>query len=179
MSGDRASDRSSNWPSGSAPGVVVGDLLEQTDVEALVNPWNRNFVPRNLLLVGGVSGQLKKVTGPQPWKELAGQGLLPVGGVVITGGGRWPQRLIHVAGLTATWRATPDGVRLSAANVVRAAHAAGIGSVAMPLIGAGHGRLGPVSALEAVLAGLDDVAELTRRLQVRIVVHPTDAGILP
>lgn len=158
---------------------MVGDLLEQTDVEALVNPWNRNFVPRRLLLVGGVSGQLKKVTGPQPWKELARHGLLPVGGVVITGGGRWPQRLIHVAGLTATWRATPDGVRRSAANVVRAAHAAGVVSVAMPLIGAGHGRLGPTSALKAVLAGLDDVAELTRQLQIRVVVHPTDAGILP
>ena len=178
-SGDEATGRSWTWPSGSAPAVVVGDLLEQTDVEALVNPWNRNFVPRHLLLAGGVSGQLKKVTGPQPWKELAKHGLLPVGGVVITGGGRWPQRLIHVAGLTATWRATPDGVRLSAANVVRAAHAAGIASMAMPLIGAGHGRLGPTSALEAVLAGLEDVAELTRQLQIRIVVHPTDTGILP
>lgn len=99
--------------------------------------------------------------------------------VVITGGGRWPQRLIHVAGLTATWRATPDGVRLSAANVVRAAHAAGIASVAIPLIGAGHGQLGPASALHAVHAGLDDVAELTRQLQIRIVVHPNEAGVLP
>lgn len=82
MSGDEASNRSSNWPpsGSSAPAVVVGDLLEQTGVEALVNPWNRNFVPRHLLLVGGVSGQLKKVTGPEPWRELARHGPLPVGG---------------------------------------------------------------------------------------------------
>lgn len=158
--------------------MVVGDLLAQPDVDALVNPWNRNFVPRHLLIAGGVSGQLKKVTGPGPWKELARHGLLPVGGVVITEGGRLPQRLIHVAGLTATWRATPAGVRRSASNAVRAAHAAGISSLAMPLIGAGHGRLSAAQSLTAILEGVADAEELARRVRVRVVVRPADAAVV-
>jgi len=63
---------------------VHGDLLEQAAV-ALVNPWNRNFVPRWLLLPSGVSGQLKRRTGPEPWRELARAGTLAVGQAVVTG----------------------------------------------------------------------------------------------
>jgi len=49
---------------------TAGNLLDQP-VEALVNPWNRNFVPRGLSLTGGISGELKKATGPGPWRDLA------------------------------------------------------------------------------------------------------------
>lgn len=58
--------------------AVTGNLLDQP-VEALVNPWNRNFVPRGLLLTGGISGQLKAVTGAGPWRDLARMGVLRVG----------------------------------------------------------------------------------------------------
>jgi O-acetyl-ADP-ribose deacetylase (regulator of RNase III) len=120
--------------------VVEGDLLAQP-ADALVNPWNRNFVPRWLLLAGGVSRQMKRRTGPQPWKDLARAGVLPLGGVHITDGGTMPCDLIHVAGLNVYWRATPDSVLNGTTNVIRAAWEAGYRHIASPLIGAGHGGM--------------------------------------
>ena len=48
---------------------VEGDLLEQ-DLEAIVNPWNRNLFPWGILLPQGVSGAIKKHGDVQPFKEL-------------------------------------------------------------------------------------------------------------
>lgn len=134
---------------------VEGDLLEQ-NVQALVNPWNRNFVPRLLLVPCGVSGQLKKRTGPGPWRELARRGTLSLGQAVVTGPGsmKGPELLIHVAGLTAWWRATTAGVESCAFNAVDAAVSHGVATMAMPLIGAGTGGLGESQARAAIEAGL-------------------------
>jgi len=134
-----------------------GDLLAQ-DVEALVNPWNRNFVPRWLLWPGGVSKQLKARTGPAPWKELAGHGTLQLGQAVLTGGGDLPVDLIHVAGINAWWRASPTSVELSCRNAVSTAWTAGHRSLAMPLIGAGHGNLNAGVAREAIRRALAPLA---------------------
>lgn len=46
--------------------IVYGDLLDQ-EVEVIVNPWNRNFIPWFLLLPQGVSGSLKKRIGLFRW----------------------------------------------------------------------------------------------------------------
>lgn len=145
--------------SGPAPTIEVtheqGDLLKLR-VDALVNPWNRNFVPRGLLLVGGLSGQLKKRTGPGPWRALAKAGVLGVGDVVVTGAGRYDNatHLIHTAGLNAWWRATPEGVTACVVSAVRAAADLGARSLALPLIGAGHGGMKPDASLAAIDAGL-------------------------
>ncbi len=48
--------------------TATGDLLDQP-VEALVNPWNRNFVPRGLLLTTEISASSRRAFGP----------ILPVG----------------------------------------------------------------------------------------------------
>lgn len=135
--------------------VVVGDLFDQTDVEAWVNPWNRNFVPRFLLLPHGVSGALKKVTGAEPWKTLAAKGLLKTGEAVVTEGGLIPQKLIHVAGLTWYWSATEESIALAIGNAVNAAKENGIRSFATPLIGAGVGGISP----ERVIAIMESVLE--------------------
>ncbi|WP_165763599.1 MULTISPECIES: macro domain-containing protein [unclassified Nocardioides] len=146
---------------------VDGDLLAQP-VQALVNPWNRNFVPRWLLLTGGVSGQLKRATGPAPWRDLAKMGLLDVGDAVVTTTGDMarephtdsadvmpgPKWLIHVVGLNTWWRATSAGVEACTRNAVMRASELGIESIAMPLIGAGHGGLSPTAARAAILRGL-------------------------
>lgn len=71
--------------------VARGDLLDQADADVLVNAWNRNFVPRWLLLPSGVSGALKRRSGPSPWRELARHGRLEVGQAVATDGGHLPQ----------------------------------------------------------------------------------------
>jgi O-acetyl-ADP-ribose deacetylase (regulator of RNase III) len=120
---------------------VHGDLLHQHDADTWVNPWNRNFVPRWLLLRHGVSGALKKITGPQPWRDLHRHGLLAVGQAITTSGGHLPQTLIHVAGLHATWRASQHSVQASTRNAIQAAWDNGSRTVAIPLIGAGTGGL--------------------------------------
>lgn len=137
---------------------MTGNLLDQP-VEALVNPWNRNFVPRGLLLTGGVSGQLKKVTGPGPWRDLTRMGILRVGDAVVTSAGEMggPAYLIHVVGLNTWWRASADAVSACARSAVRRAHEFGISSLAMPLIGAGHGGLSPATSRAAIRRGLESI----------------------
>jgi len=135
---------------------VAGDLLEQP-VEALVNAWNRNLVPRRLLLTGGISGQLKKATGPDPWRDLARMGVLQVGDAVVTSAGDMagPTYLIHVVGLNAFWRASPGGVEACARSAVQRARELAVASIAIPLIGAGHGGLSPATSRTAILRGLE------------------------
>lgn len=58
----------------------------------------------------GVSGALKRRTGLELWRELAQHGLLDVGQAFATAAGQLPQRLIHVAGLHAYWRARERSV---------------------------------------------------------------------
>lgn len=152
-----------------------GDLLT-FPAEALVNPWNRNFVPRWLLLPQGVSEMMKKQTGPGPWKTLARRGVLQVGDAVATDAGKMagPRYLIHVAGLTASWRATPNGIARCATNATRLANELGVRSLAMPLIGAGTGGLTAAAsraALEQGLAQFPRAARDTCDLQVSIVAY--------
>lgn len=122
--------------------VVEGDLLEQ-DVEAIVNPWNRNFIPYWLLWLQGVSGAIRRWAGVEPFRQLAGHGLLPLGGVVITGAGKLPfAGIIHVAGLSVFWMSGEKAIRLSTANALAAADGC-FASVAFALIGAGTGGVTP------------------------------------
>jgi Macro domain len=76
--------------------IVDGDLLDQ-DVEVIVNAWNRNVIPWWLLLPQGVSGAIKRRAGFQPFRELAKNGPIPLGGAVGTGAGKLPfKAIIHV-----------------------------------------------------------------------------------
>ncbi len=131
-------------------------------VDAIVNPSNRNFVPRWLLMPGGVSGALKRKTGPEPWQDLARHGMLDLGQAVTTSAGALPtaKALIHVAGLTVMWKATPESVRLSTVNAVAEARAHGFRSLAIPLIGAGHGGLTAEESRTEILRALDPTAPL-------------------
>lgn len=121
---------------------VRGDLLEVT-ADAIVNPWNRNILPRWLQVSGGISGQLKQVTGPAPWRELADHGPMALGEAVETTAGKLltAGAIIHVAGLNLAWRATPASVRSSTLNAVQLAESRDHRTLAIPLIGAGHGGL--------------------------------------
>jgi len=123
--------------------ITHGDLLRQ-QVDAIVNPWNRNIIPWWLLLPQGVSGAIKRAAGFGPFRQLSRAGAIPLGGAVLTGAGRLPFRaIIHVAGLTIFWRSSEMIVRkcVSSALAVAAAHQ--IDTIAFPLIGAGTGGLDP------------------------------------
>jgi len=58
--------------------TAVGDILTQ-DVEAIVNPWNRNFIPWWLLVPQGVSGAIRRAAGSKPFQEIRRYGVLRPG----------------------------------------------------------------------------------------------------
>jgi O-acetyl-ADP-ribose deacetylase (regulator of RNase III) len=62
------------------PTIVEGDLLDQR-VDVIVNAWNRNVIPWWLLVPQGVSGAIKRKAGYAPFRELAGKGPIPLGGL--------------------------------------------------------------------------------------------------
>ncbi len=119
--------------------VIFGDLLEQ-DVEAIVNPWNRNIIPWWLLLPQGVSGAIKRKAGLEPFKQLGKMGPIPLGGAVLTTAGKLPFKgIIHVSGINIFWRSSEFSIRNSVRNALELALAQGFSSLALPLIGAGSG----------------------------------------
>lgn len=110
------------------------------DVEAIVNPWNRNTIPWWLLLPQGVSGAIKKRAGTVPFKEVAKFGRLSLGQAVATSAGNLPfKAIIHVAGIDDFWRASETSIRRCVENAVKLAEERGFASLAVPLIGAGSG----------------------------------------
>lgn len=117
---------------------ITGDLLD-TNVDAIVNPWNRNMIPWWLLIPQGVSGAIKRRAGLAPFRELGRRGVIALGSATHTGAGYLSHQGIHVAGINMFWRASQASVVDSARNAVRCAEAHGYKSLALPLIGAGSG----------------------------------------
>lgn len=143
--------------------VVEGDILSM-EADAIVNPWNRNgrYWPRILIAPGGLSGKLKQRTTDEPWRQLAKNGMLRTGEVVVTdaGGLDGYGLMFHAAGLTSRWKATSESVAECARNIVRRATERGVRSVTVPLIGTGTGKLAPEASEAAILAGLRGVAHI-------------------
>ena len=118
---------------------ITGDLFDQ-QVDAIINPWNRNLIPWWILLPKGVSGAIKKRAGYRPFVELRRNGILPLGGAAVTSAGRLPfKAIIHVAGIGHDWRSSEKSIRDSVSSALKEAGARGFKSIALPLIGAGTG----------------------------------------
>jgi len=131
--------------------VVEGDILDQ-DVDAIVNPWNRNIIPWWLLLPQGVSGAIKRRAGYGPFRELGRLGPIPLGGAVHTSAGRLPYKaIIHVAGINMLWRASRASIQDSVRNAIAVAAELGLRSVAFPIIGSGSGGFNTVEAEQLML----------------------------
>lgn len=146
--------------------VLDGDLLDQ-EVEAIVNPWNRNVIPWWLLLPQGVSGAIKKRGGYAPFKELAGKGIIPLGGAVETCAGALPfKSIIHVAGISMFWRSSEFSIRTSVRSAIRIAKEKNYNSIGFPLIGAGTGGYSSDQALEIMTS---ELSKITYQGVVKIV----------
>ena len=129
--------------------IVDGDLLQQ-EVEAIVNPWTRNFIPHWLLWPRGVSSAIRQAAGRQPFRELRRHGPLPLGGAALTMAGRLPFKgIIHVASVGLWWTSSEKAVILSVANALDLAHGR-FASLAFPLIGAGTDGMTP-ERVEAIM----------------------------
>lgn len=119
------------------PTIVCGDLLDQP-VDAIVNKWNRNIIPWWLLLPQGVAGAIKRRGGYRPFIELGRQGAIPLGGAVLTSVGRLPFRgIVHAAGISMCWRASPLSVQGSVRAAMAVAAQQGFRSIAFPVLRAG------------------------------------------
>lgn len=135
--------------------IVAGDITDQP-VEVIVNAWNRNIIPWWLLLPQGVSGAIKRRAGYQPFIELGRMGAIPLGQAVMTGAGKLPYRaMIHVAGISMWWRASPASIQSSVRSAMQLVDQHGFGSVAFPLIGAGTGGIGEDRALQLMIEALN------------------------
>ena len=145
------------------PRIIEGDILDQ-DVEVIVNAWNRNFIPWWLLLPQGVSGAIKRRGGCGPFREIARHGPIPLGGAVLTSGGRLRFKgIIHVAGINLLWFATSTSIRRSVQSAMSIVNARGFTSVAFPIIGSGSGNRSREKALAIMLnafAEMDSPAEV-------------------
>lgn len=147
--------------------VVDGDLLEQLDVDAIVNAWNRNLFPATRFTISGVSRAILLRAGPDPFRELRRNGPMPVGDAVVTDAGRLPVRaIIHVAGINHRHRSSPAAVRRCVTSAVAAARRHGLTSAAFPLLGAGNGRLDPQVVLDVMS---DALADIDNGIDCRIV----------
>ncbi len=154
--------------------VVAGDLLEQSDVEVIVNAWNRNVIPWWLLLPQGVSGAIKRRAGLAPFRELARHGPIPLGEAVLIGAGRLPFRgIIHVAGINLLWRASEKSIRACVRSALRIVNEQGFASVAFPVIGAGSGGF---SAERAFAVLTDELRQVPTGAHVRVVVYRKSDG---
>lgn len=146
--------------------IVSGDLLDQA-VEAIVNPWNRNFISPWLLWPHGVSGAIKKRAGFGPFHQLRKFGTLQLGQAVATGAGNLPfKSIIHVAGLQWTWTASELSIRRSTTNALILASEMKLNSLAFPLIGAGTGGIGPDKSLRWMS---EEIQSAQPNLQITIV----------
>jgi len=91
--------------------IVADDLLDQ-NVEVIVNAWNCDIIPWWLLLPQGVSGAIKRRGGTTPFNEVRRNGSIPLGGAVLTSGGKLPFKgIIRVAGINMLWRASERSIR--------------------------------------------------------------------
>ena len=147
--------------------IVQGDLLDQ-DVDVIVNAWNRNIIPWWLLLPQGVSGAIKRRGGIGPFRELARNGSIPLGGAVLTSAGRLPFKgIIHVAGINMFWRSSEWSIRQCVLNAMALADEKGFQSMAFPLIGAGSGGFNQERA-KAIME--DELGKTESLMEVRLVV---------
>jgi O-acetyl-ADP-ribose deacetylase (regulator of RNase III) len=147
--------------------VVRGDLLKQP-TEAIVNPWNRNLIPWWLLRPHGVSGQIKREAGFQPFRELADMGVLPISSAVYTSAGKLPFKLIiHVATISLLGRSSLSIVQASTRQAMQLAEQLNLKSIAFPLLGAGSAGLKPTAVELAMQEVFEQLSSNIRVVLVR------------
>lgn len=127
-----------------------GDIVE-AETDAIVNAWNRNFIPYWLLLPQGVAGALRREAGREPFREVSSEGLLELGEVVATSAGSLDNDyILHAAALHWYWSSSERAVRLAAENLFDLCASLDISDVAVPLLGAGTGGLSPEESLALI-----------------------------
>ena len=154
--------------------VEIDDDISQRHVDAVVNAWNRNWVPAWLLVPEGVSRAIRLAGGRRALREISRRGPLPLGSAVETTAGELHARwVVHAAGIDLSWRASPGSVRAATQSALALARWLGARSVALPLIGAGAGGVRPAAVRRIMLEELELCRDHFDRLEL---VCPLESG---
>lgn len=140
--------------------IVDGNLLDyEKKVDVIVNAWNRNFIPHNLLITHGVSKAIKSKSGKEPFNELQKKGLLKLGEGVLTSSGNLSCKgIIHVAGIDVFWNSSLKAVKLSAKSIDKIVRNNNFKSVAIPLIGCGANKLDEDKCIQILSSELEHLS---------------------
>lgn len=138
--------------------VVVGNIVKQPDVEALVNSANAN-----LRLGSGVAGAIHTAAGPKLEEYCKPFAPLAYGAFLVTPGFKLPNLwVIHVrAALYTNHNDAPAFLEQALQAALQGAHQNDIRTLAMPAIGTGVFAFPPLLAAEItakVLARADHLA---------------------
>src|ERR1700722_341219 len=122
-----------------------GDLTEM-ETDAIVNAANND-----LQLGGGLAGVIRRKGGDAIQRECNQIGTIPVGGAVITSGGKLKSRhIVHAASMELGGHTTARALRASTAHSLRVASENGLHTIAFPAIGTGIGGF-PLSECAAIM----------------------------
>lgn len=136
---------------GSSIELVVGDIVAQPDMDAVVNAANAELLPG-----GGVAGAIHRAAGPGLARECRPLAPIAPGEAVITSGHQLPNRYaIHCLG-PVYGRDRPEDELLAACyrNALQVADRHGLGSVAFPAISTGVFGYPIESAAEVALGAV-------------------------
>jgi O-acetyl-ADP-ribose deacetylase (regulator of RNase III) len=114
--------------------VVLGDITEQDDIEAIVNSANRELSPG-----GGVSGAIHKKAGPELYKHSKNLAPINVGQAIITPGFNLPNKyIIHTLGpIYGVDKPEEELLKLCYINCLKLANDNNLKSIAFPSISTG------------------------------------------
>lgn len=148
--------------------IVVGNIVRQSDVDALVNSANAN-----LRFGSGVAGAIHTAAGPELELYCRRYSPIALGEAVVTPGFQLPNPfVIHARAASYINDDHPEKyLDLAIAQALRVAKDAGIKSLAMPAIGTGVFKFPPELAAEIIVkALLSRAAEHSEITLVRICV---------
>lgn len=148
---------------------VQGDLIKQTDCDAIVNAANSALLPG-----AGVCGRIHAAAGPELAAYCAGLGGVHVGGAVATPGFALPQAwIIHACGPRYGFDHPEAGLLASAyKNALRVADEQKSLRIAFPAISTGvYGYPVTEAARVAVTAIGETLPQLQSIVEVRLVLY--------
>jgi O-acetyl-ADP-ribose deacetylase (regulator of RNase III) len=151
--------------------IVVGNIVKQPDMEAVVNSANAN-----LRLGSGVAGAIHMAAGPKLEAYCKPYAPLAFGAFLVTPGFKLPNLwVIHVRAASFEMNADAPGILAKAVDAaLRAAHQNDIRTMAMPAIGNGVSAFPPELAADITAKVLMQAATLAPHLQCLRLCVPSD-----
>ena len=131
--------------------IVIGNIVQQPDVDALVNSANAN-----LRFGSGVAGAIHTAAGPELEQYCRRYSPIALGEAVVTPGFKLQNPfVIHARAASFINDDHPEKyLDLAVAQTLRVAKEAGIKSMAMPAIGTGVFKFPPELSAEIIINGL-------------------------